>query len=109
MNDQQRYESEAALPSDLSRRLRFIARYLERPAASAEEIMFSVTVEEAAGKVERFDGRSIRLSRDEAEFLVNVCEQTRIPQWMQLAADIRRNWGMGPFPAGSSLLRELGK
>lgn len=46
--------------------------------------------------------RNVTLSRDEAEFIVDRCEETRIPQWMQLAADIRMKFGMAPYPSGSS-------
>lgn len=46
-------------------------------------------------------GRVLRLDRAEAEFIVDAAEQTRIPQWMLLAAEIRRLWGMGAFPAGA--------
>lgn len=49
----------------------------------------------------RFDGRLIRLTRDEAEFIVDACEKTRIPQWMGLAAEVRASWGMAPYPAGA--------
>lgn len=58
-------------------------------------------------KLSRFDGRKIQLARDEAEFLVDKCEATGNPQWMQLAADIRHNWGMGAYPAGVPSRLEL--
>jgi hypothetical protein len=51
--------------------------------------------------------RKFRLSRDEAEFIVDVCERTRIPQWMTLAAEIRESWGMAPFPDGAARLGEF--
>ena len=49
------------------------------------------------GSMYRFDGRKIRLAREEAEYLVDCLERERIPQWMMLAAEIRENWGMCTF------------
>lgn len=45
--------------------------------------------------------RSIQIDRAEAEFLVDACERDRIPQWMELAAEIRKLFGMAPFPIGA--------
>lgn len=49
----------------------------------------------------RFCGYRIRLDREEAEFLVDQCERGRNPRWMALAADIRKAFRMGKFPAGA--------
>lgn len=57
-----------------------------------------VLCSEHGGPYSRFDGRQIRLSRDEAEFLVDRLESTGVRQWMDLAAEIRGNWGMGLAP-----------
>jgi len=51
--------------------------------------------------IETIAPRMLRLDRAEAEFLVDAAEQTRIPQWMELAAEVRRLFGMGAFPAGA--------
>lgn len=45
--------------------------------------------------------RPVELSRSEAEFIVDACEANGAAQWMQLAADLRRKWGMAPYPAGA--------
>jgi hypothetical protein len=40
--------------------------------------------------------RPINLSRDEAEMLVDLCEATHDKRLWMLAADLRKQWGMGP-------------
>lgn len=39
--------------------------------------------------------------RDEAEFIVDAFERDGAPQWMACAADVRKLFGMAPYPAGS--------
>lgn len=45
--------------------------------------------------------RPIGLTRREVEFFVDALERDGAPEWMELAAELREQWGMAPWPAGS--------
>lgn len=36
----------------------------------------------------------IDLARSEAEFIVDACEATNVPEWWDLAVRVRKKWGM---------------
>jgi hypothetical protein len=44
--------------------------------------------------------RSIELSRDEAEFIVEACEHDGSSQWFPLQDGLRKQWGMRPRSVG---------
>lgn len=49
--------------------------------------------------------RLVSLDRAEAEFIVDACERDGAPQWMELAATLRKQWGYGALPGWLSETR----
>ena len=52
--------------------------------------------------------RPITLTRDEAEMLVDLCENTCDKRLHWLAEELRKQWGMGPFDGKPADLAYLG-